>query len=712
MNRSRYDLSSSNSGMISPINGNSQLTIDSPENTGHGGMEDSRDDSGYFDKSGRNSRRQSKDVNAAELTWSTSHPSSLPPPSSTAAAAVETSRNAPVSAPSLWAVTPQSQRSSTSSSSAINDQQHPHYQQQAQQHLWPVQNNNSSASELASSHEQQQPSGLWPVHQDPPHQQQPQVQAQPSFWAVPPKAPQPQQAQQQHHEETLTTSQSLWAIPPSNTGASTTSSSAAATSTTTAAYPNNTAATSTPLTSSVSLWAVAPSSSSNTSTPRVAAATTTTTAATPSPSLWAVAPSQQLKMAESSPAVLTTTSSSSTTNIPAIVNTTPNHSSTTANSFPTSPIQQFGSENLVLHPSISAKTTQHSSPPIKRGVQFTIDERETTSDLEDGIESVQLHDPPAGGLSIDTTVSGAGGPCTPSPRVPSDEEENWAERPSVERLYKDIDKYLPGHDLDKEIIVEPTVGGPSTASSANVAQASQQQPTMVTALPAGRRLQGHKKSIRNVAHEAHRNWRNAVNVIRANNLLRRRSTKMWHRTVEQVKPGMKAQLQSDDYIPKSKKLQWIRGELIGKGSFGRVYHALNVEAGEWIAVKQVDLPVTKADYANPQLRETKDALFREISLLEDLDNEYIVQYLGYDVDEDEGHINIFLEYVPGGSIASCLSKTGKFDEPLVRFFTRQILMGLAYLHNRNILHRVSSFSFNLNQGAVYIVFPLTQNLVK
>lgn len=139
----------------------------------------------------------------------------------------------------------------------------------------------------------------------------------------------------------------------------------------------------------------------------------------------------------------------------------------------------------------------------------------------------------------------------------------------------------------------------------------------------------------------------------------------------------------------SKKLQWIRGELIGKGSFGRVYHALNVEAGEWIAVKQVDLPTTKADYNNPQLREIKDALFREISLLEDLDNEYIVQYLGYDVDEEEGHINIFLEYVPGGSIASCLAKTGKFEIPLVQFFTRQILMGLAYLHNRNVLHRVN-----------------------
>lgn len=135
-------------------------------------------------------------------------------------------------------------------------------------------------------------------------------------------------------------------------------------------------------------------------------------------------------------------------------------------------------------------------------------------------------------------------------------------------------------------------------------------------------------------------------------------------------------------------MQWIRGELIGKGSFGRVYHALNVEAGEWIAVKQVDLPVTKADYANPQLLETKDSLFREIKLLKDLESDNVVQYLGYNVDIDEGHINIFLEYVPGGSIASCLAKTGKFDEPLVQFFTRQILMGLAYLHERNVLHRV------------------------
>jgi serine/threonine protein kinase len=49
----------------------------------------------------------------------------------------------------------------------------------------------------------------------------------------------------------------------------------------------------------------------------------------------------------------------------------------------------------------------------------------------------------------------------------------------------------------------------------------------------------------------------------------------------------------------------------------------------------------------------------------------------------------FLEYVPGGSVGSCLRDHGKFDEEVTKSFTGQILEGLEYLHSKNIIHRVS-----------------------
>lgn len=147
------------------------------------------------------------------------------------------------------------------------------------------------------------------------------------------------------------------------------------------------------------------------------------------------------------------------------------------------------------------------------------------------------------------------------------------------------------------------------------------------------------------------------------------------------------------------KILYIMGKLIGKGSFGRVYHAvtvnLNGEPVEVIAIKQVEIPTTKSDLMNVHQRASIEALYHEISLLEGLDHENIVQYLGYDSDEAEGHLNIFLEYVAGGSITSCLTKFGPFQEPLVRHFTRQILQGLRYLHNKHILHRVSCGRFGV-----------------
>jgi mitogen-activated protein kinase kinase kinase len=71
--------------------------------------------------------------------------------------------------------------------------------------------------------------------------------------------------------------------------------------------------------------------------------------------------------------------------------------------------------------------------------------------------------------------------------------------------------------------------------------------------------------------------------------------------------------------------------------------------------------------------------------LKELQHPNIVQYLGSSSDDE--HLNIFLEYVPGGSVAAMLNSYGPLREPLIRNFVRQTLTGLAYLHGREIIHR-------------------------
>ena len=50
-------------------------------------------------------------------------------------------------------------------------------------------------------------------------------------------------------------------------------------------------------------------------------------------------------------------------------------------------------------------------------------------------------------------------------------------------------------------------------------------------------------------------------------------------------------------------------------------------------------------------------------------------------------LNIFLEYVPGGSIAGLVSRFGALAERVSASYARQILTGLAYLHAHGIAHR-------------------------
>lgn len=141
-------------------------------------------------------------------------------------------------------------------------------------------------------------------------------------------------------------------------------------------------------------------------------------------------------------------------------------------------------------------------------------------------------------------------------------------------------------------------------------------------------------------------------------------------------------LAGNNFAPKN----WMKGSLIGEGSFGSVFLALHAITGELMAVKQVEIPsATKGTEFDQRKNSMVTALKHEIELLQGMHHPNIVQYLGTAADDQ--YLNIFLEYVPGGSIATMLKQYNTFQEPLVKNFVRQILTGLSYLHSQDIIHR-------------------------
>ncbi|KAG0705513.1 kinase-like protein [Suillus ampliporus] len=158
-----------------------------------------------------------------------------------------------------------------------------------------------------------------------------------------------------------------------------------------------------------------------------------------------------------------------------------------------------------------------------------------------------------------------------------------------------------------------------------------------------------------------------------------------------MKPGPAANV-PDAQARRVDALKWIRGELIGKGTYGRVYLALSMTTGkpQLVAVKQVDSPQVIRDESDQCQATFVHSVARVSKLLVDLNHRHIVQYLGFEecfVDYEPRVVNIFMEYVSGSALGHCLREKGKFSEDVAKFFMLQILGGLRYLHSRRIIYR-------------------------
>ena len=129
-------------------------------------------------------------------------------------------------------------------------------------------------------------------------------------------------------------------------------------------------------------------------------------------------------------------------------------------------------------------------------------------------------------------------------------------------------------------------------------------------------------------------------------------------------------------------------ELIGKGSFGRVYRATDLKNKQLVAVKIIN--VDESDTVNPKLADTYSDLLKEINALQRL-SEIKAQNINHVIEAlPVGHAMwMVTEYCAGGSVATLMKPTapGGLQEKWIIPILREVTVAIHWVHKEGIIHR-------------------------
>uniref|UniRef100_A0AAY5ERN5 Serine/threonine-protein kinase PLK n=1 Tax=Electrophorus electricus TaxID=8005 RepID=A0AAY5ERN5_ELEEL len=124
--------------------------------------------------------------------------------------------------------------------------------------------------------------------------------------------------------------------------------------------------------------------------------------------------------------------------------------------------------------------------------------------------------------------------------------------------------------------------------------------------------------------------------------------------------------------------RYMRGRFLGKGGFAKCYEITDMDTKEVFAGKVVPKSLLMKPHQ-------KEKMSTEISIHKSLDNPHVVGFHGFF--EDDDFVFVVLEICRRRSLLELHKRRKAVTEPEARYFMRQTIQGVHYLHNNRVIHR-------------------------
>ncbi|XP_001602402.2 serine/threonine-protein kinase PLK1 isoform X1 [Nasonia vitripennis] len=141
--------------------------------------------------------------------------------------------------------------------------------------------------------------------------------------------------------------------------------------------------------------------------------------------------------------------------------------------------------------------------------------------------------------------------------------------------------------------------------------------------------------------------------------------------------SLAAERETGYVVDSEKGNAYYKGHLLGKGGFARVYLITDIATRKQYACKII--PKHQMQKIHMQ------KIAREIMIHKELNHVNVVQMHHYF--EDTLNVYMLLEACPKKSLVDVLKYRGHVSEPEARYYMKQMVTGVAYIHSQKVIHR-------------------------